>query len=540
MTTNDGQSAASKLIAEGHNFLRQGKLADAVKSFETVIRTDQESAKAWAGLGSAHLKANNLPAARTAFAKSLRRDQSDWRVIHDYGRVLLKLDDIDGAVRTLTQAVTLNPSSESAWCDLGTAQMAAGALGDAEYSLRYAVSINKTFAIAYHNLANCVREQGRIDDALRGYRRALHSDPDFAAAAAARASTLSDAGRVDEALRELDTFIEQHPDNVECHQRKGLILLRAGHLKDGFREYEWRLTPTPDGVPVRPFSQPRWQRERDAGKRVLIWLEQGVGDEILSLSMAGSVLADTGPSLIECDPRLAPLVARSFKDVTVLPRSDPPHPQTKTADVVCPIWSGGEIYRSDFDSFPRHAGYLQADPARAAALREQYAAMANGRKIIGLSWSSGGLNGRAKTPPLDAWKPILQRQDIFVVSLQYAAAPEDVTALSAMAQHPVYVDQSIDQVSNIDDAAAQIAAMDGTLTVSNTAAHLAGALGGPVATLVPSGLGGFWYWFRKRADSPWYPSMTLCRQAEPGDWTAAMARAADWLESGVHAAQPLP
>jgi len=526
-----GEQTPEVLIAQGQDLVRVGKLSDALKVFEEAVQLDSTSAQAWAGLGSVNFKLGHLAAARRALQKSLLIDQSDWRVIHSYGCACLQLEKIEDAIKALIQAVTINPGSEAAWCDLGSAQMANGAFADAEYSFRYAISINKNFAIAYHNLANCVRERGSIDDAIRGYRRALAADPDFSAAAVAHASTLSDSGRIDEAIAVLNSFLAHHPNDPLGHQYKGLILLRSGDLKAGFEEYEWRLTPTPDGVPVRPFTQPLWRRDQNSGKKVLVWLEQGIGDEILSLNLLNSILADVSSCIVECDPRLVPLVSRSFDGITVIPRSDPPNPLTKTADVSCPIWSSGDLYRSNFESFPEHNGYLRADPERARELRRKYLDLANGRKIIGLSWSSGGVRGRAKTPPLEAWQPLLNRDNVLFVSLQYAAAETDVVTLSKLAGKEIYVDPGVDQVNDIDAAAAQIAAVDATVTVSNSAAHLAGALGRPAATLLPSGYGGFWYWFRARTDSPWYPSTTLCRQTEPGDWQSAIARANDWLQS---------
>lgn len=533
MTESGNPDAETELVSQGFEFMRLGKYSEARRKFDAALKENSDSARAWAGFGAANFRLKEFVTARTALRKSLLRDQGNWRVIHDYGRACLQLEEIEDAVQALTQAVTINPGAEAAWCDLGTAQMAIGAFADAEYSFRYAISINKKFAVAYHNLANCIRERGEIDDAIRGYRRALDADPDFSAAAIAYASTLSDAGRVQEALEVLNIFLARHPSDAQCHQHKGLILLRAGKLGEGFKEYEWRLTPTPDGVPVRPFSQPQWRRDQGSGKDILVWLEQGVGDEILSLHMLKDVIAETGPCMVECDPRLASIVTRSFKNITVIPRSDPPDPLTKTASAMLPIWSCGSLYRSDLSSFPHHDGYLLADRERTSSLRQKYATLAKGRKIVGVSWSSGGTRGRAKTPPLDVWHPLLEQDDVFFVSLQYAAANSDIETLATLSGRPIHLDQDVDQVNNIDAAAAQIAAMDATVTVSNTTAHLAGALGQPVATLLPSGFGGFWYWFRERTDSPWYPSMTLCRQSEPGNWETAMSRAVEWLRTRV-------
>ncbi len=541
----DGNKDAQQLCAEAQEFLRAGNAARAIAAFQAALNLDGSIAGAWLGLGRALERQNRGREAVGAFERAVRSEPNNWRALHDYGRALLKTDQTDRAVKALTKAVTINPGSEAVWCDLGTAQLITGALEDAEYSLRYSIFLNGKFAIAFNNLGNCMREQGRTVEAVRAYNRALAADPDLSSAAAARASTQSDMGNVKDALAGLDAFLREHPSDVDCHQTKSLILMRDSQLADGFKEYEWRLSPTRTSVPLRPFTHTRWQPGLGSGKTVLIWLEQGVGDEILSLGLLPDFLSDPGLAnakkiLIECDERLARLIERSFPSVTAVPRDNPPNALAMRADLSCAIWKGGLLYRTDFGAFPHHNGYLRPDPKRVSDLRERYRALADGKPVVGLSWSSGGVRGRAKTPPLDAWKPLLMRQDLQFVSVQYAAAGSDIDFLSAMAANPLYVDKDIDQAMDLDQTAAQLSALSATVTVSNTIAHIAGAVGAPVATVVPKGYGGFWYWFRDRKDSPWYPSMRLCRQSSPADWPSAMDNAASWIDSSPWLTNPLP
>lgn len=302
-------------------------------------------------------------------------------------------------------------------------------------------------------------------------------------------------------------------------------------MEDGLHEYEWRFYPTSHGIPPRPLNIPTWKGEDLGHRKLLIWLEQGIGDAILSLGLLKKHLNAVRPDacLIECDPRLVQLVSRSFPTVQVIPKHDPPMTETKTADIACAAWSAVRLLRHSKAAHQEQPGYLKPNPDPTRTFREKYEALAQGRTIVGLSWASNSARGRLKTPPLECWAPILSDDKHFFVSLQYAASEQDTTALAEFAAGRFYCDPSLDVTIDLDKNASQVAALDAVVTISNTTAHMAGGIGIPVATLVPKGYGGFWYWLRKQTDSPWYPSMRICRQEHPGDWVSATAQAKAWL-----------
>jgi ADP-heptose:LPS heptosyltransferase len=106
--------------------------------------------------------------------------------------------------------------------------------------------------------------------------------------------------------------------------------------------------------------------------------------------------------------------------------------------------------------------------------------------------------------------------------LQYG----DTSADRAAAREECGVDivhfEDQDNFADIDGLAALISACDLVITVSNTTAHLAGALGVPAMVMIPAGIGQTWYWFADSAASPWYPSLTLYRQKVAGDWPSLL------------------
>jgi hypothetical protein len=264
--------------------------------------------------------------------------------------------------------------------------------------------------------------------------------------------------------------------------------------------------------------------------KLLVWGEQGVGDEILHASMLRDLASEPISVTLECDARLEPLFVRSFPEVRVVKRSVSAPLDIDEFDVQCPLADLGGRYRNSLDAFPAHAGYLKPDAARAAEMREWIGKHSGGgKRVIGISWRSKNPSlGRAKTLAIEDWVPILNVPDITWVNLQYGNVAAE---LSELEKHGIDVLQyvGLDTFNDIDGVAALAAACDLVLTVSNVTAHIAGALGKPVWQLLPRNRGRMWYWFFGHSDSPWYPSMRIFTQHTEGDWAALVSEVASEL-----------
>jgi ADP-heptose:LPS heptosyltransferase len=124
------------------------------------------------------------------------------------------------------------------------------------------------------------------------------------------------------------------------------------------------------------------------------------------------------------------------------------------------------------------------------------------------------------------WGPLLTARDAMFVKLQYGDLKREVADACRELGVTIIDDPNVDAVADIDAFAAQVAAMDLVITTSNATAHMAGSLNVPVWTLVPTGYGSMWHWFRNRDDSPWYPSMRLFRQPDRSAWGPVLHEAA--------------
>jgi hypothetical protein len=261
-----------------------------------------------------------------------------------------------------------------------------------------------------------------------------------------------------------------------------------------------------------------------------VYGEQGLGDEIMFASCLPDVLARAGAPavVIECDERLAPLYARAFPGVRVhgARRDGDRRWLAAHPDLACQIAIASlpRLFRRSADAFPRHAGYLRADPAAVARWRAWLAAAGGGR-AVGMAWRGGtaASRGALRTMPLPDWQPLLRVPGVRWVVLQRGTQADELSTLQAMTgAKPLVPDLAPDDV---DAQAALVAALDRVITVDASLAHLAGALGCPVSIALPQLAD--WRWGRADAATAWYPSARLYRQRAPGEWgTVAAALAA--------------
>ena len=260
-------------------------------------------------------------------------------------------------------------------------------------------------------------------------------------------------------------------------------------------------------------------RER-RDRTVLVYGEQGLGDEIMFASCLPDVIARVGRCVIDCSPKLERLFQRSFAgaavhggpqtgaDLAWLHRLDP-------VDFQIAIGSLPQHFRNSLDEFPAHEGYLQADPGKIAAWRRKLAGLPGVRKV-GVSWRGGTKQTRqsVRSVPLDQWLPILSCKDIALVSLQYTDCSAELADLER--NHGIRVYHWQEAIDDYDETAALVDALDLVISVQTAVVHLAGALGKPgwvMVSAVPE-----WRYPTTGATLPWYPSLRIFRQRTLGHW----------------------
>jgi Tfp pilus assembly protein PilF len=463
--------------------------------------------------------AGDLVRAEEGYLAVLRQQPHQADALHLLGVLRDQQGQHEAAVDLIRQALAQSPGEAAFHGNLGTALLGLGRADEAEAAYREAVRRDPAYAEGHYNLANLLRSYGNAEAACAAFETVLTIQPDHLLARNNLAMLLwEDIEDPDRASAEFARLLSLAPDWPVGHMNHGLFLLAAGQYEAGWQEYEWRWRNPDYAERDWGMGLPRWNGEPLQGP-LLVWGEQGVGDQILY----GSMIVDTmqrcgGGVIVAVDPRLVTLFRRSLADagVTVVARGVPVQ-----AVAQCPVASLGQWLRRSVPAFTsgRPSSYLYADDAATLQFASLYRDLAGPhRTVVGVSWRSGNTSiGHAKSIPLPDLLPALQTPGIFWVCLQYGDVAEELSWLTA---HGVsmYRDPGVDAMRDMDRFASQVAALDRVVTVSNTAVHVAGALGVDCHLLLARGRGRLWYWPEEGQASLWYSSVKILRQREPSNW----------------------
>lgn len=524
-STDSDEAAMAQLYQQAEKGLAEGDLVLAETCCQKILNLRPEAALAYLHLARVRLAQGRLPEASECLNRAESTPGLDLKTHNRIGIVWLDLDDCARAETRFRSILAADGTHAYAWCNLGIALQRKGDLEEALTCFRRALKLKPDFADAMHNGGLLLRDLGRPGEALAMLERAVSLKPGFALAHANIGVLHQDLGDIVQALADFDRALELEPESGDIHLTKAHLLLSSGRFREGWEEQEYRrLAPE---FPRDRFPFPEWQGEDLTGRNLLVYAEQGIGDEIMLAGCFPDLFAKGGRWVIECDPRLESLYRRSFPQAEFagkrFKKPDTWLEAFRPIDLQIPVGSLPRFFRNEEADFPRHSGYLVADPQRIGRWKERLAALGPGLKI-GLSWRGGTsrTNAYLRSIPLENWLPLLSQSNAHFVNLQYTDCRTELDSLHA--RHGIRIHSWREMETDYEETAALVASLDLVISVCTAVVHLAGALGVPVWVLVPNSPG--WRYMRDRDHLPWYPSARLFRQAVPRDWAPVLRRVA--------------
>lgn len=234
----------------------------------------------------------------------------------------------------------------------------------------------------------------------------------------------------------------------------------------------------------------RWSGQPLKGKTLLLTYEQALGEQLLFSSMVAELADMAEKVIIEVDPRLVDLFARSFKFATVVPFTVPWNPAVYEADYHCLLGRPSIDLRKCPEDFPKvNLGYIKPPIM-------PWGNDLPDKRVVGISWYSSAIYaGQSKSLPLSAFEPLLNDSRLIKLDLQYGCPPETK-------DDRILATHNIEKTQDIDGLAFLISQCSSVVTISNLVAHLAGAMGKEVFLLLKQGPARHWYW-----DMPYYPNV---------------------------------
>jgi tetratricopeptide (TPR) repeat protein len=507
---------------------KRQQLQEAFIHLQQAVSANPEFADAHAALGNVHLLQENKPAAMASYQRALQLAPDNAAAHSNLPLIFQSSGKREDALRHFLRAYELAPDLPDAlnnlvllWIELEQYDAALARLNQVLLARPDAYDALKCMGYALQKM-HCP------DKALEYYERARRRRDSDAELFNNLGIVLQDLGRLDEAIASYDRALAFKPDFELALWHRSLAYLLQHDFARGWKDYDLRLRSVDQ--PRRPAAYPRWDGTDLAGRRLLVYAEQGLGDEIMFASCLPQVIAASRHCAVECSPKLETLFRRSFPSATVYAttpsRDFPPIVRDQGIDLQIAMGSLPQYLRRSGADFPRHQGYLRADPARVDVWRRRLATGGAGLKV-GISWRGGTPKSRqtARSIPLVQWLPILSAPGVQFVNLQYADSATELAELEAATGFKI-VDWP-EARSEYDETAALLCALDLVISVCTAVIHLGGALGKPVWVMAP--YSPEWRYGIAGEKMPWYPSVRIFRQPGYAAWGSVIANVAQSL-----------
>lgn len=486
------------------------------------------------------LEAGMLREADVHFRKALQIMPRVPDLLADYGRLAEQLGDWRAAENIWRAAQQAAPD-RSYGDHLGLALLQQNRNEDAlpvleQHQKKFANDIDSllNLAVAYSRLQ-------RDEDAIRILRQATKLRPDRLMSWESLITLLINNSLREDADAALEKARKLFPDDSELRYMEMDHRLKSRDFAGGFDIFDRRWKTRFAGAEGTDFRLPQnklWDG-RDFTGKLLVRAEQGIGDELLYSSLLPDLQQRHADTVVDCDPRLLPLFARSFPAMVFVPRKTPnDDPRIAGFASQCLFGDLPRLFRRHVGDFPKQAGWIRADEVRRQTLAGEYGRLFPGLLRVGISWrSKHPTSGDAKSLTLDRLQPLLATPGVQFFNLQYGDTAAEIEAFAARTGIRIHSEPTVDPTQDLDGLAAQIAALDLVISTSNSTVHLAGALGTPVWIMLHRDQGLPWYWAYEGETVPWYPNTRLIRCRRRGEWEPVIAEATERLQQHAQSAR---
>ena len=462
--------------------------------------------------------------AEAACRSALQQNPRDVDAMYWLAMIASRFGRLDAAAQLLADASKLRPNSAIILTALGTALLNSNQLQSAKDAFERAIKLAPRDFDAHHNLAVVFERFGRLPDAADSFSAAVNISPNNAFAHLNLATILRDVGRLDDAIRHFERAIALDPNLGHAHMGLAWVLLLRGNFKRGWDEYEWRWRVP--GAQMPKFPQPVWDGSALNGRTIMLHCEQGLGDSI-QFSRYSRLLAGQGGQggkvILYCPESLVSLLSTVPGAVRAVSK----WAELGEFDVWLPLMSLPHRFGTTLETIPRETPYVSVDAITADRWRQRMAGDGAAGLKVGVCWAGNraNINDVNRSIPPQMLAPLLGVEGVTFYNLQLGNEAKPAGLIDHTAT-----------IRDFSDSAAFIQQLDLVISADTAVAHLAGAVGKPVWTLLP--FAPDWRWLLDRDDSPWYPTMRLFRKAPLEAWPPLIERVRSELVNEVSRRRP--
>lgn len=492
--------------------------------YEKYLSLNSEDADTTYRLAKLFFRKNDVKKAGEYLEKTIKLKPNHTKPRLELAELLEKLGQSKQALQCIEKAYQLAPKNIQI---LMNAAIIAANLKRYDEAIRYlhqAIKIKPDLPEAYSNMG--IITMLKNDDhreAIRQYRKALQLNKNYQPVYKNIGSTLQSLGKYKSAIAFYKKAIAINNKGSNTHFELGITLLRLGHFQQGWEEYEWRLKMRlhfdPKTFPIQFF----WKGENLKGKTIILICEQGIGDTLQFIRYAQLIKKNECHIILQARTELINLLSKISWIDKVITITDPIPP----FDYFCPLLSLPRLFKTDLTSIPADIPYIEIDPT----LRTKWKKLIPHKKKlqIGIVWAGNPeyIHDKKRSCSLKCFSSLLDISNTIFYSLQKDEPTKEL--IKHNEKNKIKIINLDPHLKDFTDTTAAIEQLDLIISIDTAIAHLAGAIGKPVWTLLSYVAD--WRWLTDREDSPWYPTMRLFRQKRMENWKNVFERVKEALEN---------
>lgn len=508
----------AKLTNQIAKLLKRNDFRRAEQLLKKQVESNARDFVAKLHLAEVQVQIGDYSSASFHFSEVIKYDPKNVAALAGLGAALIRLGDFERAGTILEYAISLKPRDLAARINYASILQAKGLHEEALKNAADVVAIDPMNPIAYNNLGSALLSLDFYSEAKTAFETAITLDPNYSDAAANIAGVAARMGDFVSAAENYERALSKLPANAHHHIslfRFGLsaVLLALGRLEEGWKNYEFGFLHTATEAmrrnPLRVFDKPRWTGESLGGKRLLVWREQGLGDELLFFTCLKDLLRFDGEVIVECDARLVIPIQRSFPRYMVRQESvdlSTMNSPYSDFDVQIPAGALPAIFRKNLQDFPKRSEFIFPSSKDTEEFKNRLAPYQN-KKLVGICWRSGLLNAARNRhyTHLSDWLSVIEilKDDFTFVNLQYGECENEISNFEVLSGTKILRWPDLDLKNDLDRVMALISCLNAVVTVGTAVVSLAGAVGCRSILIEPYGafdLGA------PQGTYPWFPN----------------------------------
>lgn len=486
------------------------KFMDALNAFNYAIDCGLNIAELYFNRGNIFWGFNKKKEALEDFDKSISLDPYQSEYFYNRALILKDLGKLDSSLSSIKRAIEFDTNNDQNFFTCALILQDLHLYKDALKSINKAIQINPNNSENHYAKSCVLLDLDEYKESLNSINQAINLNSNIGSYYFIKSLIFKNMSLYKEAIFEIESAIKIEPNNAKFLWNHSVICLLNKDFEKAWINYDKRWLVEENKLKKIDINRPFWDGVKHT-ECLLIWAEQGIGDQILYLKFIVNAIKNTSNIIVLVDNRLVKLFNLSFPTIRFFSINE--KKDNYQCDYQIPMADLAKIYlKNDLSLLQLESQYLKADPIESMQLKKFLKKRAGGKIICGISWNSN--NNKTKKYKSIEFKnllPILNLNNITFINIdcyqKKIKGHPNLTTLS-----------NVDNFNNIYDLASLINACDIVITISNSTAHIAGALGKKTYLLLSKGKGELWYWFSKDMQSLWYPSIKIFQQIIPGSW----------------------